>query len=74
MGNGTEFRVFTLGDVARIEAGAEVEDPEAMADVYLQFDADTAERVGRQLMEAAAEARNGRDGPRPANNFGAPVE
>jgi hypothetical protein len=70
MANGAEFRVFTLGDVARIEAGTEVEDPEAMADVFLQFDADTAERVGRQLVEAAAEARNGSDGPRPANSFG----
>jgi hypothetical protein len=73
MAKGTEFRVFTLGDVARIEAGAEVEDPEAPAELYLQFDADTAERVGRQLVEAAAEARNGSDGPRPANNFGAAV-
>jgi hypothetical protein len=74
MAEGTEFRVFTLGDVARIEAGSEVEDPEADADVYLQFDADTAERIGRQLVQAAAEARNGSGGPRPANNFGAPVE
>lgn len=73
MAEGTEFRVFTLGDVARIEAGPEVEDPEATAEVYLQFDADTAERVGRELMAAAAEARNGDDGPRPANNFGAAV-
>jgi hypothetical protein len=74
MGDGTEFRVFTLGDVARVEAGPEVEDPEATAEVFLQFDADTAERVGRQLMAAAAEARNGSDGPRPANNFGGAVE
>lgn len=74
MAKGSEFRVFTLGDVARIEAGAEVEDPEVDADVYLQFDADTAERVGRELMAAAAEARNGSDGPRPANNFGVAVE
>jgi hypothetical protein len=74
MGDGTEFRVFTLGDVARVEAGPEVEDPEATAEVFLQFDADTAERVGRQLMAAAAEARNGSDGPRPANSFGGAVE
>ncbi len=74
MAEGTEFRVFTLGDVARIEAGAEVDDPEAMAEVYLQFDADTAEWVGRQLVEAAAEARNSSDGPRPANNCGVAVE
>lgn len=74
MAKGSEFRVFTLGDVARIEAGAEVDDPEATADVYLQFDADTAERISRELMQAAAEARNSSDGPRPANNFGVAVE
>jgi hypothetical protein len=71
----TQFNVYTLGDVVRLEAGAHVEDdPETDADVYLQFDADTAERVGRDLTDNAPLARRGDDGPRPANGYGIAVQ
>jgi hypothetical protein len=71
----TQFNVYLLGDVVRLAAGAHVaDDPEAGEDVYLQFDADTAERVGRQLMESAPLARDGHGGPRPANGYATAVE
>jgi hypothetical protein len=72
----TQFNVYVLGDVVRVEAGAHVEDdPESNADLYLQCDADTAERVGRELIDSASLARRAdEDGPRPANGYGIAVE
>jgi hypothetical protein len=58
MNEATQFRAFPLGTAVRIEAGPGVEEnPATTPEVFFQFDAETAERLARELTDAAVEAR-----------------
>jgi hypothetical protein len=61
-----QFVVQWLGDVVRLEAYND----ESGHRLFMQFDADTAERVGQDLAENATLAREEDEGPRPKNSFG----